>query len=149
MSEPKPLLCTLDCLGLSFGKGGLPKGITSYCQLVWPDVAFLVSIGLLLAVAALAPMNQKSYSSAYRVVPMWTVDNGSTFHGPTELSYPYFKPLLSSEACAAVAIGFPILVIALFQVKLRSWWDLHRGVVGSLKAVLFAYVSYILLHESK
>jgi hypothetical protein len=93
-------------------------------------------------------MNQKPYSGLYRVVLIWTVDSDSIFHGPTELSYPYFKPLLLSEACAAVVIGFLILVNALFQVKLHSWWDIHRGVVGSLKAVLFAYVFYILIHKS-
>jgi diacylglycerol diphosphate phosphatase/phosphatidate phosphatase len=147
MSIPKPHSYTLNCLGLSsnkissFSNGALQRGIITYSRLVWSDVLCLICIGLLLAVVDLIPMSQQPYHSSYRVVPMRTLDNGSTFRGPTELSYPYFEPLLSSEACGFVTVGIPILVIALCQVRIRSWRDFHRAVVGSLKAVLFAYVS--------
>jgi len=70
---------------------------------------------------------------------MWTNNNGRTFHGQIDLSYPYLKPLIPNETCALVAVGFPILVVTLGQIKFRSWWDFYRDVVGSFKAVLFEY----------
>jgi hypothetical protein len=108
----------------------LHRGLKAYFRLL----ASLASIRILLAAVVLAP-----------IIPMWTTNNGSTFRGATELSYPYFESIIPSWACGLVAIGFPILVAALFQIKIRSWWDFQTAMVGRLKAVLFAYVSYCLI----
>jgi hypothetical protein len=151
MSAAKPASFTLDCFGLysdriaSVSTCRLHTGIKAYVRLVWPDLASLAGIAILLAAIVLAPTHLESYRSSYRVVPMWTVDNGSGFRGPTELSYLYFEPVISSWACALIAVGFPILVGALFQIKIRNWWDFQKVVFGSLKAVVFAYVSQRLL----
>jgi len=39
-----------------------------------------------------------------------------------------------------IVVFVPILVIAIFQLKIQSFWDFHAGVVGVLKAVVSAYV---------
>jgi len=47
---------------------------------------------------------------------------------------------LPTWGCALVVVFVPILVIAIFQLKIQSFWDFHAGVVGVLKAVVSAYV---------
>lgn len=126
--------------------GWLRKGINIYFKLVWPDLFCLASISIPLAVVVLAPMHLEPYHGSYRVVPMWTTENGSTFRGPTELSYPYFEPVIPSWVCGLAAIGFPIFCCSPLSgqtselvglPKSRDWKPQSSGIcVWSIKSGL-------------
>lgn len=114
--------------------GGLWTGIIIHWSLIWFDVCCLVTLTILLVAVFKLPQFQPSY----RVMPMWPSPDHTTMYGPREFSYPYFEPFVPSWACALVATLFPALVIGVFQISVRSWWDFYCGFFGNLKAVVFA-----------
>ncbi|PVH80782.1 PAP2-domain-containing protein [Cadophora sp. DSE1049] len=58
------------------------------------------------------------------------------YGGPSDLSYPWIREPIPTWACGVVVVLVPLLVITLFQLKLRSLWDFHAGLTGTLKATV-------------
>lgn len=59
---------------------------------------------------------------------------------PTEYLYPYRDSPLSDYVCSVLVSVVPIMVVGLFQIRVRSVWDFNAGQVGILKAVTTTYV---------
>jgi hypothetical protein len=118
--------------------GNIPglRGVGVYVALVWFEICCLLTLGMLIGIVVLTPV----YQEDYRVVPMRIGRDNTSYIGPVEYSYPYFEPLISGWVCALLVILGPIVLVAAFQITIRSWWDLHRAVFGNLKAVILAWV---------
>ncbi|KAH9213380.1 phosphatidic acid phosphatase type 2/haloperoxidase [Leptodontidium sp. 2 PMI_412] len=67
-------------------------------------------------------------------------DQQPVYGAPPELSYPWIKEPIPTWACGVVVVLVPMLVITLFQLKLRSLWDFHAGLTGTLKATVSSTV---------
>lgn len=102
----------------------------------------MVFVAILISSIYLAP----TYHLKYRVMAMWFVGKESE-HGrpmgyapdlrvPVEYGYPQEPMLLPSWICGVVVLVAPLLVITLFQIRVRSLWDFHAGVTGIFKALL-------------
>jgi diacylglycerol diphosphate phosphatase/phosphatidate phosphatase len=91
------------------------------------------------------------YYFEYRYLHIWPVKDNLAdtfaFRGPPEYSYPAVPEPVSSVSCALLVIFVPIIVIAVFQIRIRSFWDFHAGVFGSLKGIVAAtFVCTVLKH---
>jgi len=93
----------------------------------------------------------------YRLFPMWpsSVPNFTDMTGNSHwrslpsLSYPHpEKPLLPNWACAMIAMILPTVVIALFQIRVRCWWDFHTGVFGVWKAIGLGNLWFVILKQT-
>jgi hypothetical protein len=114
-------------------------GMVTYLRLAWPDYLTLLVICVLTFGIYCAPL----YRLSSRLVPIRPSVLSASVAGaqddlriPNDLAYPDLGEPLSSRACGMVVLFFPSLTIAIFQIKIRSLWDFHAGVVGFLKAVL-------------
>lgn len=118
-------------------------GWASYWSTVWLDWVSIACFAALMSGIYFTPM----YSFDQRLVSMQPLvsskpnDPVLELRFPIELGFPWSKEPLSTTDCALVVIFVPILIIAFFQVRIKSIWDLHAGVVGVLKAVVATYVS--------
>lgn len=117
------------------------EGSLSYWRIVWLDYVSIAVVAASMLWVYYLPM----YFLDHRLVPVSQSIAGcnvakSTPHvrGPLELSFPLIKEPLPSWACGVVVVVLPILVIAMFQLKLRSLWDFHAGLTGTLKATISA-----------
>ena len=114
------------------------KGFVAYLRATWPEYTSVVMIAILTGSVYFIPI----YHYPQRVVPMlpspWfnTSSSLNALRAPTELTYPWEKEPLTSAECGMVVVLIPFLVIALFQFRLRSYWDLHAGFLGILKGVI-------------
>jgi len=118
------------------------KGVVTYLRIAWVDYLFIALVAGLGLSVYFSPV----YNANHRVIPVWrSAMNGNMLDAwqdlrvPTEYSYPWLKEPLPSWACAVVVIFVPFLVLCIFQLKIRSVWDFHAGLVGLLKAVVAAY----------
>jgi len=116
-----------------------------YWQIVWIDYASIVIVAAFSLFVYYLPM----YQIEQRLVPLsrsissTNMDDAlRSIYSPPELSYPTFQEPLPSWACAMVVVFVPLFVISIFQFKLRSLWDFHAGLTGTLKAVVAAYVPF-------
>lgn len=111
-------------------------GLTTYFRLVWLDYLSIAVSALLMTGIYFTPM----YYLENRYLQVWpsrdNMASSETFRGPIEFSYPAVPEPVPSVNCALLAIFVPILVIATFQVRIRSVWDFHAGASGSLKGVV-------------
>jgi len=115
----------------------------SYWRIVWRDYASIAVVAASSLWVYLLPM----YLLDHRVVPVSRSnsqhdmeEHGPTYGGPSELSYPWIREPIPTWACGVVVVLVPLLVITLFQLKLRSLWDFHAGLTGTLKATVSSYV---------
>jgi len=117
----------------------------TYCRIAWIDYLCIAVIAGLTLGVYFTPM----YLFNHRVIPILPSITPSTmteppwmlaFYLPREITYPWMSEPLPTWGCALVVVFVPILVIAIFQLKIQSFWDFHAGVVGVLKAVVSAYV---------
>jgi len=118
------------------------KGVITYLRVAWVDYLVIVLVAGLGLGIYFTPV----YNVNHRVIPIWPsvmnsniTDALQDLRVPTEYSYPWLKEPLPSWACALVVILVPFLVICIFQLKIRSLWDLHAGLLGVLKAIVAAY----------
>ena len=115
----------------------------TYLRIVWRDWLCLGLVALLSAGLYFTPI----YYFKHRLVSINTpvssnntVDTHHDLHFPVDLGYPWSREPISTLACALVAVFVPASVMALFQIRLRSLWDMHAGTVGVLKAIVSTYV---------
>ncbi|KAH7419827.1 phosphatidic acid phosphatase type 2/haloperoxidase [Cadophora sp. MPI-SDFR-AT-0126] len=113
--------------------------IVSYWRMVWRDYASIAVV----AASSLWVYRLPMYLLDHRVVPVSKYnprsnleDQSPAYEGPLELSYPYIREPIPTWACGVVVVLIPLIVIALFQLKLRSLWDFHAGLTGTLKATV-------------
>ena len=110
-----------------------------YLRFIWVDALMLLLFGILITGLHFAPNNRHDLP----LMPFWTqvpiIENFTVqnldLRIPTEFLFPYRKAPLSDLACAVVVTLVPIIVIALFQLKICSVWDFNAGQFGTLKAV--------------
>ena len=119
------------------------RGSVPYWRVVWRDYASIAVVAASSLWVYLLPM----YLLDHRVVPVSKFnlrrnldDQGVVFGGPSDLSYPWIREPIPTWACGVVVVLVPLLVITLFQLKLRSLWDFHAGLTGTLKATVSSYV---------
>jgi diacylglycerol diphosphate phosphatase/phosphatidate phosphatase len=117
----------------------------TYCRIAWIDYLCIAVIAGLTLGVYFTPM----YLFNHRVIPILPSITPSTmteppwmlaFYLPREITYPWMSEPLPTWGCALVVVFVPLLVIAIFQLKTRGFWDFHARVVGVLKAVVSAYV---------
>lgn len=113
-------------------------GCFTYLQWAWLDLLSVLSLCALLCGVYFIPVAHFTGGDNRRLVPMWF--ENTTLRGPIELSYPNFEPRITSWACGMFAAGIPTLVIAVFQIRLRSFWDFQTGTLGNVKALVLASV---------
>jgi hypothetical protein len=109
----------------------------SYLRIVWLEYLSIAVV----AASALWVYSLPVYYLEQRLIPiqrssaLGNASEGSVllFHGPVELSYPLVKEPLPTWACGLVVVFVPLLVVTMFQLKLRSLWDFHAGFTGTLK----------------
>ncbi|KAG4429791.1 hypothetical protein IFR05_014727 [Cadophora sp. M221] len=119
------------------------EALVSYWRIVWRDY---VSIAVV-AACSLWVYYLPIYLLDHRIVHLSNlnmqsnVDDQKPYYGaPSELSYPWIKEPIPTWACGVVVVLVPMLVITLFQLKLRSLWDFHAGLTGTLKATVSSTV---------
>ncbi|EKD21354.1 phosphatidic acid phosphatase beta [Drepanopeziza brunnea f. sp. 'multigermtubi' MB_m1] len=123
----------------------------SYLRIVWLEYLSIAVV----ATSALWAYSLPVYYLELRLIPIQrssaprSASEGSVplFHGLVELSYPLVKEPLPTWACGLVVVLLPLLVITMFQLKLRSLWDFHAGFTGTLKtAAVSTLVATTLKH---
>lgn len=57
---------------------------------------------------------------------------------PPDFAYPARPQTVSNWLIAIVAIAFPIVVILLMQIRIRSFWDLNNALLGFFYALLMS-----------
>jgi hypothetical protein len=121
-------------------------GWITYLCIVWRDWLCLGLVALLSAGIYFTPI----YYFKHRLVSINTpvssnntVDTHEDLRFPVDLGYPWSREPLSTLACALVAVFVPASVMLIFQLRLRSLWDMHAGSVGVLKAIVSTYVRYL------
>jgi diacylglycerol diphosphate phosphatase/phosphatidate phosphatase len=111
-----------------------------YLRYTWIDALILAIFGLIILGLYWAPNNLRNSP----LLPIWpaVAMDGTVVPGrfldlraPAEYEYPWQKSPLNDFVCALIITLVPILMIALFQIKVRSTWDFHAGHVGILRAV--------------
>jgi hypothetical protein len=113
--------------------------IRAYLRFIWVDALLLLLFGIVILGLHFAPNNRHDLP----LMPFWTqvpitgnfTAQNLDLRTPTEFLFPYRKTPLSDLACAVAVTLIPILVIALFQLKICSVWDFNAGQFGTLKAV--------------
>jgi hypothetical protein len=113
--------------------------IILFLRYTWIDTLVLFIFGIIILCLYWAPNNLRTPP----VIPIWPrvpVDGNTCakfldLRAPTEFQYPWQKSPLSDIVCAVIITVVPIVVIGLFQLKIRSCWDFHAGQLGVLKAV--------------
>ncbi|KAH7350965.1 phosphatidic acid phosphatase type 2/haloperoxidase [Rhexocercosporidium sp. MPI-PUGE-AT-0058] len=121
-----------------------------YWRIVWRDY-FSIAV---FAACSLWVYSLPIYLLDHRIVQVSNLSTESnmgdqlpSFGGPPELSYPWIKEPIPTWACGVVVVVVPMLVITLFQLKLRSIWDFHAGLTGTLKATVSStLIATILKH---
>ena len=113
--------------------------IILFLRYTWIDTLVLFIFGIIILCLYWAPNNLRNPP----VIPIWPrvpVDGNTCgkfldLQAPTEFQYPWQKSPLNDIVCAVIITMVPIVVIGLFQLKIRSCWDFHAGQLGVLKAV--------------
>ena len=113
--------------------------IRAYLRFVWIDTVLLALFGFLMLGLHFAPNNLRDPP----LMPFWTqvpvagniTGQNLDLRAPIEFLYPHRKTPLSDLACAVIVTIVPIVIIAIFQLRVCSIWDFHAGQVGILKAV--------------
>ena len=121
----------------------LPKsklaGWITYLSIVWRDWLCVGLVALLSAGLYFTPIYYFKHRLVSINTPVSTNDTVDTHHElrfPVDLGYPWSKEPISTLACALVAVFVPASVMALFQLRFRSLWDMHTGTLGVLKAIV-------------
>jgi hypothetical protein len=110
-------------------------GPRTYLRILWADLFWLATISLLTAGIFFTPV----FHFARRGVPYRNSvirTSPPDVHLPIEISYTYEKPPLPSWFCGCLVFAVPMIVIASFQIKIKSLWDWHCGMTGTLKALV-------------
>jgi hypothetical protein len=125
----------------------LPKsnsaGWITYLRIVWKDWLCVGLVALLSAGLYFTPIYYFKHRLVSINTPVSSNDTVDTHHDlrfPVDLGYPWSREPISTLACALVAVFVPASVMALFQLRFRSLWDMHAGTVGVLKAIVSTYV---------
>jgi diacylglycerol diphosphate phosphatase/phosphatidate phosphatase len=115
------------------------RGWVTYFRVTWLEyLGLIVVAGLTLGVYC-TPMFSKDHR-VVSLVPSINLSNKDQpfqeFQVPMDISHPWVKEPIPTFGCALVVVFVPLLVIGIFQIKTRSLWDLHAGVMGVLKALV-------------
>ena len=113
--------------------------IVAYLHFIWMDSLSLPLFGLLILGLHIIPNHRHDLP----LMPIWIQDSvlanitrqDLDIRAPVEFMFPYQKSPLSDLVCAVAVHVVPIIVIALFQLRVRSLWDFYAGQLGILKAV--------------
>jgi hypothetical protein len=103
--------------------------------MVWADILGILVVALLALVVHLIPIYHRGRTVLYHLSR-----NGTSEPLDIELLYPKENPPIPSWTCGVVNFIIPIVVIAIFQFKIKSVWDFHTGMTGTLKALVATYV---------
>jgi diacylglycerol diphosphate phosphatase/phosphatidate phosphatase len=121
----------------------LPKsnsaGCIIYLRIVWRDWLCVGLVALLSAGLYFTPIYYFKHRLVSINTPVSTNDTVDAHHEPrfpVHLGYPWSREPISTLACALVAVFVPASVMALFQLRFRSLWDMHAGMLGVLKAIV-------------
>ncbi|KAI9835576.1 MAG: hypothetical protein M1819_002027 [Sarea resinae] len=104
-----------------------------YFQIVWLDLLSMILIASSMWGFYNLPMNRRQ-SRFFEVHRGYS----GSIQGDHYISHPLMPQMVTSLIAATVCLGVPIVVIALFQCRLRSVWDTHAAVTGLLKALIIA-----------
>ena len=122
----------------------------TYFRVTWLDYLCLVVVASLTLGAYCTPMFSKDHR-VVSLVPSINLSNKDQpfqeFQVPMDISHPWVKEPISTFGCALVVVFVPFLVIGIFQIKTRSLWDLHAGVMGVFKALVSTYISICSLSQ--
>ncbi len=120
------------------------RGWAAYLRVTWLEYLGLIVVAGLTLIVYCTPMVSKDHR-VVSFVPSINLSNKhqpfQEFQVPMEISYPWVKEPIPTFGCALVVVFVPLLVIGIFQIKTRSLWDLHAGVIGVLKALVSTYIS--------
>jgi len=111
----------------------------SYLRLVWLDYLSIFAVGGLTFGLYWAPTH---YSESQIIALKASIVNVSLLdpvQNPSitnKLSALHVNPHLPSWLCGLAVTVIPLMIVAAFQLKFRSLWDFHAGLVGILKTTL-------------
>lgn len=114
----------------------------TYLRNTWLEYLSMAAAAGLAGAIYLTPI----YYYRHRVVPLTPAPSFNVttslknLRAPVDLTYPMEREPLSSLDCALVVVFGPLLVVVLFWLKLRDFWDLHAGGLGTFKAVISTWV---------
>ncbi|CZT41417.1 uncharacterized protein RSE6_01153 [Rhynchosporium secalis] len=144
---PIVLVSNGDCRVRDGSRGG---DCPSYWSLVWRDYVSIAVVAAGSLWVYLLPMYLLDHRVVHvsRLTPQSGIeDQLSRYGGPPELSYPWIKEPIPTWACGFVVVVVPMLIVTLFQLKLRSLWDFHAGLTGNLRAnVSSTFIATVLKH---
>ncbi|KAI0442808.1 PAP2 superfamily-domain-containing protein [Xylaria telfairii] len=106
-----------------------------WIKVTWLDILTIVFVG-----ALAFPVYYYSLPLGVRVFPLdvrmdTSSASTSTSVIPPDFAYPARPQTVSNWLIATVAIAFPIIVILLIQIRIRSFWDLNNAFLGFLYAL--------------
>jgi diacylglycerol diphosphate phosphatase/phosphatidate phosphatase len=117
----------------------IPLKLATCSYIIWLDYFYI----LLFASITLIIWRMPIYYFDDRLVPMSGSADANSFEGlelklqaPLELAFPWRSEPLSSLACGMIVMLTPLLIVGMFQIKLRSLCDFHAGISGAFKAVV-------------
>lgn len=61
------------------------------------------------------------------------------------IAYPYRSWTVDSWLAAVLGFLVPVIIIAIFQIRIRSLWDLSNGIMGSAYAVIIGECAHVFL----
>jgi hypothetical protein len=110
---------------------------STYLHVMWSDLLSITLLGVLILGIYFTPI----YLYNRRLLPFWPSDLENipgtvlNLRAPIEFHYPQQKSPIPDWACATAVLLVPMVIVAIVQWRVRSVWDFHAGVIGTLKAV--------------
>jgi len=117
----------------------LGRFVLDWIKLSWKDVIALIVLAIVSQVIYKAPL------AAVRTFPI-------TFDGSGDIVYPQFAYpnrgwIVSPTLSGIVSILVPIGVIAIAQIRIRSFWDLNNAILGTLYAVVIGTLFQVIIKQ--
>ncbi|KAK4215820.1 lipid phosphate phosphatase 1 [Rhypophila decipiens] len=111
--------------------------VLDWIRVSWKDV---------LALAILGAASQAIYSApvvSVRTFPITFTQSGDIVY--PQFAYPYRGWIISPMASGLISVLIPIGIIALAQIRIRSFWDMNNGILGVLYAVVIGTLFQVII----
>jgi len=111
--------------------------VVDWIKISWRD---------LLALAVLGAASQGIYKAplaSVRTFPITFTESGDIVY--PEFSYPHRAWIISPALSGVLASLVPIAVIALAQIRIRSFWDTNNGILGVLYSLVLSTLFQVII----
>lgn len=118
----------------------MSRKLRHYSQGILLDILTTVAVlGLTGIMMNLVPL----YRAKKRVFAMWKDPVSGAWTGELRYSYPHIPLIISSGIVLILVTAVPILIVLLFQLRVRSLRDTCAAVAGMSMALVLTYVLLI------